>query len=62
MDNSKEFLILVLLTAFVILVWISSDIYRVRTNIELTPNLQKVLEPINPNFDKQTLDFLKQPQ
>ncbi len=49
MDNSKEFLILVILTAFVILVWIASDIYRTHTNIEFNPNLKKVLEQINPD-------------
>lgn len=59
MDDSKEFLTLVILTVLVILIWIASDIYRTRTNVELTPNLQKVLEPLNPDFDKQTLDFLK---
>ncbi|MBI2011394.1 hypothetical protein HYS91_01365 [Candidatus Daviesbacteria bacterium] len=57
--NKKELLVLSLVTFLVFIVWISTDIYRTKSNIEISPKLQQALEPLNPNFDKTFLERIK---
>ncbi|MBI3485969.1 hypothetical protein HY025_03415 [Candidatus Daviesbacteria bacterium] len=57
--HKKEFVILIIMTTIVILVWVVSDIYHTKANVVVSPKLQEVLEPINPNLDQAALDEIK---
>lgn len=59
MQSNKELLILFILAAIACLVWVATDIYRTQSKVEITPELKQALEPINPNFDTQTLEFIQ---
>ena len=57
--NTKEFIVLLITTFVVVIVWIASDIYHTKANIPILPTLQQALEPLDPNLDKATLDQIK---
>ncbi len=59
MQSNKELLVLVILAAIICLVWVATDIYRTQSSVEISPALKEALEPINPNFDAQTLNFIQ---
>ncbi len=59
MQSNKELLILFILATIACLVWVATDIYRTKSNIKITPQLKQALEPINPNFDVQTLKLIQ---
>ncbi len=54
--SKKEFITILAITLIVIIVWVTSDLVHTRSNSKDLPDVQKYLEPLEPNFDKQTLD------
>ncbi len=61
--NRKEFVILLVITFIVIMIWLAFDIFfRTKPSVEADPNLQTIIEPINPKFDQTTLDQIKKNQ
>ena len=55
--NNKQFAILLTITFFVGMVWLAADIiFRTKASIPISPKLQSLLEPINPNFDSRVLN------
>ncbi len=51
----KEFLIAAILTFVTICAWVLFDILHTRAQVEVSPKLQEVIEPINPNFNTKSL-------
>lgn len=49
--TKKQFFIIVIITFITVCVWVISDIVHSRSQVALPPELQEVLEPIDPNFD-----------
>lgn len=47
----KEFLIATILTFITIIAWVVFDILHTRSQVEIPPALQELLEPVNPEFD-----------
>lgn len=57
---NKEILTLSILTTMTIFSWIAFDIYRLfQKKAEIPQVLKEQLEPLNPNFDLTTLEYLK---
>ena len=56
--TSKQILIIVIATFITALIWVTSDIYHSRKQVTTSPEVQQLLEPIDPNFDKQAVDRL----
>lgn len=57
--NRIEFVILIAVTVFVIMVWIIADIYHTKASVSVSPQLSHALEPLDPNFDLETLEQIK---
>ncbi|MBI2017558.1 hypothetical protein HYS92_00760 [Candidatus Daviesbacteria bacterium] len=51
MTTKKEWLIATILTFITVCAWVIFDILHTRSQVEIPPNLQQVIEPINPNFE-----------
>ncbi len=52
----KEWLIAAILTFTTICAWVIFDILHTRSNVEISPKLQEVIQPINPNFNTKGLE------
>lgn len=56
---NKDILILSILTTIVVFTWIGFDIYRVFHRLSPPEVTKDQLRPLNPNFNKETLNSLK---
>lgn len=52
----KEWLIATILTFTTLCAWVIFDILHTRASVEISPKLQEVIEPINPNFNTKSLE------
>lgn len=52
----KEWLVAAILTFVTILAWVIFNVFHARAEVEISPKLQEVIEPINPDFNTQTLE------
>ncbi len=51
----KEWLIAAILTFVTICAWVIFDILHTRAQVEISPKLQEIIEPINPDFNTKSL-------
>ena len=49
--NKKQWLFAAILTFITICAWVVFDIIHKRAEVEISPKLQDVIEPLNPEFD-----------
>jgi len=56
--NRIEFVLVLLFTFFVIVVWVTSDIILVKPNTPDDPKIQTMIEPLNPTFDQETMQLI----
>ena len=54
--TKKEWLIATVLTFVTIVAWVVFDILHTRAQVEISPKLQEVIEPIDPNFNTKSLE------
>lgn len=54
--TKKEWLIAAILTFLIICAWVVFDILHERTKVEIPPQTQELIEPINPEFDISGLE------
>ena len=59
--NRKEFVVVLVLTFIVIIIWIITDIIHTRPSVEVDPKVQNIIEPISPDFDQETLKQISSP-
>lgn len=52
----KEFLVIAIATFITAVAWAVFDILHARANVEVSPKLQQVMEPIDPNFDTANIE------
>lgn len=57
--TKKELFIIVIATFITILAWATFDILHTRANVEISPELQQVIEPLDPNFDTEAIKALQ---
>lgn len=50
-----DLLIITVVTFLTIVIWVASDIFHARSQTQVSPKIQQVIEPINPNFDLSAL-------
>ena len=53
--NKKEFFIIIVVTFITICAWVIFDTLHKRSEVEIPPKLQEVIEPIDPNLDLESL-------
>lgn len=56
--TKKEWLIAVILTFITICAWVIFDILHTRAKVEIPPQIQEIIEPINPELDTKILESL----
>lgn len=57
--NSRQFAIIAGITFFVGMVWLFADIiFNTKASIQISPKLQTLLEPVNPNFSSRVLEIV----
>lgn len=58
--KKKDILIILTLLFLVVTAWISSEIYHSFVESTISETVNQEIAPINPTFDKGTIDMLKQ--
>lgn len=56
--SGKQFLYIIIATLITVLIWFGVDIYLAKTTVQISPEIQQVLEPVNPNFDQNLINDL----
>ncbi|KKR80841.1 MAG: hypothetical protein UU73_C0002G0174 [Candidatus Daviesbacteria bacterium GW2011_GWA1_41_61] len=56
--SGRQFLYILIATLITVLIWVASDIIHTRTQSDISPQVQEVLEPVNPNFDQEVINSL----
>lgn len=56
--SSKQLLFVVIATSITIIIWVIADIVHSRSQVKIPDQVQQLLEPIDPNFDKAGIDGL----
>jgi hypothetical protein len=56
--NKIEFVLVLLFTFFVIVVWVTSEIVLVKPSQPDDPKIQAMLEPLQSSFDQETLNLI----
>lgn len=56
--SGKRFLYIVIATFITIIIWVATDVYHSRLNVQTKPEIKELLEPVNPNFDQQIINDL----
>lgn len=56
--TSKQFLYIVIITFITVIIWVTLDIMHSRANIQPAPEIKQLLDPVDPQFDQQTLNEL----
>lgn len=54
--SKKEWLIAAIFTFITILAWVVFDTIHARSKIEISPKVQELIEPVDPNFNTRSLE------
>lgn len=54
--DKKQWLIATILTFITICFWVGFEIWHKRYETQITPQLQELIEPINPSFDLTAIE------
>lgn len=54
----KEWFIAAILTFLTICAWVIFDILHTRAKVEIPPETMEIIEPINPEFNTETLKLI----
>lgn len=57
--NKKEILIIAIATFITLVAWVFFDIMHTRSNVEISTQLQEVIEPLDHNFDQEAIQLLQ---
>ncbi len=56
--SGRLFLYILITTLITVLVWIGTEALKSNSNVQITPELQQAMEPVNPNFDQSLINDL----
>lgn len=57
--DRKSFFIIAIATLITVVAWVMADVIHSTTNVEVSSDVQKVIEPLSPDFDSAALKLLK---
>ncbi len=57
--DRKSFLIISIATFITVVAWVVFDVIHARAQVEIPPETQQLIEPINPNFDQEAINLLR---
>ena len=55
---NKRIFIVALMTFLTLVAWAVFDILHAKAAVKVPPQVEQLLEPVNPNFDQQTINEL----
>lgn len=56
--TGKHFLYIVIITLITVLIWFGLDIVHSRSKVQVKPEVQQLMTPVNPNFDTNLINDL----
>lgn len=56
--SGKQFLYLLIATLITVLIWLGMEVIRARSKTQISPEVEQLLEPVNPNFDQNLINDL----
>lgn len=56
--SSRQFLYIVIATFITAMIWVVLDIIHANSQVQTPPEVQALLEPVNPQIDQETIDGL----
>ena len=56
--SGKQFFYIILATFITALIWVVVDVIHSQQKNQISPEIQQLLEPINPNLDQQLINEL----
>lgn len=62
MISQKDILIISIFSVMTVFIWIISDVYHAAATTQITPVQEKLIFPLNPAFDQQTIDIIRSRQ
>lgn len=57
--NRKEWLFIAIATFITVCAWAIFDILHTRSNVDISPKVQELIEPIEPEFDQEAIKSLE---
>lgn len=54
--TNKQFLYLAIATFITVVIWVTSDLIHSQANTQIPSDINKIMEPISPDFDKEVLN------
>lgn len=56
--SGKQFLYIIMATFITVVIWVTLDIIHSRSEVQIAPEINQILEPVNPNFDQEIINGL----
>lgn len=56
--SGKQFFYIVIATFITVVIWVVLDIVHTRSQAQIPPEINQLLEPVNPNFDQEVISGL----
>lgn len=56
--KGKYFLIIIIITFITVVIWVVVDIFHAQQKSQILPEVQSLLEPIDPTINKELLNGL----
>lgn len=56
--TGKRFFYILIITFITIIIWVVADIMHTRAKVQPAPEIQQLLEPVNPDFDQEVINAL----
>lgn len=56
--TSKQLLYIVIFTFIVAMAWVASNIVHSQSDVQIPPETQQLMEPVDPTFDQEVLNEL----
>lgn len=58
--SNRQFVIVVIITFIVIVIWMVADIWHTKPSVEVNPKMATLLTPIDPTFDQKIISQIKE--
>ena len=58
--NCQQFITILIISFIVLIAWLLFDFLHTKASVQVETNVQDLLDPVNPDFDKDTLNKIKE--
>lgn len=57
--NRQQFITILIVSFIAVVAWLIFEFLHTQASVQPNPNVQQLLDPIDPNFDQDTLNIIK---